>query len=633
MKKITFLIQLMCFSVILAVNAQTVILTENFQTATGQTPPTGWTRTQNTPSYGWEFGINTAVQSGYFQIPAHTIFACSNDDAHDNSSTTLNLANIDRLISPALNLTTYTAVVLKFSTVCPNQYGSSGSVEASTNGGTTWTSIYTIPTCAAWTDYTVSLGAYLSATNLKICFRHNDGGEWGTGVAVDDVEIFQPVPLDLGITQLTMQEYIAISTNFNVTGIVKNFGATAITSYDINYTINGGAPVTYNVTGVNIAPYTTSNFTFPAPVNFSTTGSRTFVVTITNSNGTPDPVASNNSLTTTVGALSYVPVKRVLGEEGTGTWCGWCPRGAVYMEQMATDHPDTWIGIAVHNGDPMVVTNYDAAMGNYIGGYPSGLVDRQATEFDPTDFNDAYIDRITKIAPVDMSITSVSWNSGTRSLSFTVQGVLAGDFNGNYRFNAVLTEDQVHGTTTSYNQANYYSGGTTPLNGAGHNWQTEPDPVLAANMYYDHVARYLFSGWSGAASSIPATNIAGATISKAYTYTLPAIWNENNMNIIGFIVNQTNGEIVNACKSDVLTAIGKVNTNEELVAYPNPTTGIVHIKYSKPVNVAVYNILGELITTVNNTTSVNMNNLPAGNYFLKIDDGKNLITKKIVLTK
>lgn len=635
MKKFTFLIQLLLIAAFSA-TAQTVILTQDFEsvpTATGITPPTGWTRTQGTPSVGFEFGND--VGSQYFTVPAHTKYACSNDDAHDNSAATANKANLDRLISPAMDLTAYTGAVLKFATVCPNIYGSIGTVEVSTNGGTTWTSIYTIPTTTDWTEYTISLNAYLASTTLQICFHHNDGGQWASGVAIDDVQIFQPAPIDLGLTQLSMNPFVLFNTNFNVTGTVKNFGIAPITSYDINYTINGGVPVVYNVTGVNIASFSTLNFTFPTPVNFPTTGERIFVVTITNINGSADPIVTNNSLTTTVGALSYVPVKRVMGEEGTGTWCGWCPRGAVYMEEMATTHPATWVGVAVHNGDPMVVTAYDAEMGNHISGYPSGLVDRQLTEVDPTDFGTAYTARVSQITPVEISITGIAYNSTSRVLDFTVQGVLAGDLNGNYRFNAVLTEDNVHGTASGYNQTNYYSSTqqNIALNGAGHNWQTSPSPVPAASMYYDHVARALLGGWSGTAGSIAATNAAGATISKSYTTTLNAAWNSSYVSIVGFIVNQTTGEIINACKSDFVTAVENQYQKDEMYIYPNPSTGIFYLKNSDPVNVAIYNILGQQVMSEYKTQMLNMSSLPAGTYTIRIENGKDVLVKRVVLTK
>ena len=148
--------------------------------------------------------------------------------------------------------------------------------------------------------------------------------------------------------------------------------------------------------------------------------------------------------------------KRVLVEEATGTWCGFCVRGICFMDDLNTLHPTTTGLIAVHNGDPMTDATYDAGIGPKIGGYPSGLVDRQATEVDPQDFASAYASRITYAPPVDVFIDNVSWNSTTRALSFKVNAKTVVALSGSYRFNAVITEMQVHGTTSTYDQHNYY---------------------------------------------------------------------------------------------------------------------------------------------------------------------------------
>lgn len=47
------------------------------------------------------------------------------------------------------------------------------------------------------------------------------------------------------------------------------------------------------------------------------------------------------------------PDKKVWVEEATGTWCGWCPRGEVYMNYLYAKYPEHFVGIAVHQKDPM----------------------------------------------------------------------------------------------------------------------------------------------------------------------------------------------------------------------------------------------------------------------------------------
>jgi len=182
--------------------------------------------------------------------------------------------------------------------------------------------------------------------------------------------------------------------------------------------------------------------------------------------------------------------KRVLIEEATGTWCGYCVRGIVKMEELENLYPETTALIAVHNGDPMTDATYDTGIGAKIAGYPSGLVDRQPTTknegIDPSDFKTEYLKRIKYVPVIDVFIDNVSWNASTRLLSFRVNATTVAAFNGSYRFNAALTEMEVHGTTTKYAQHNYYSDGSL---GAMGGFETKPDPVPAADMFYDHVGR------------------------------------------------------------------------------------------------------------------------------------------------
>ncbi len=77
---------------------------------------------------------------------------------------------------------------------------------------------------------------------------------------------------------------------------------------------------------------------------------------------------SDDTLLTNVSVVVPAPNKLVIGEEATGTWCGWCPRGAVALNWMDKDYEGFWQGIAVHNGDPMTDATYDNAIGNYIAG-------------------------------------------------------------------------------------------------------------------------------------------------------------------------------------------------------------------------------------------------------------------------
>ncbi|HYF02798.1 MAG TPA: hypothetical protein VEC36_05440, partial [Patescibacteria group bacterium] len=56
------------------------------------------------------------------------------------------------------------------------------------------------------------------------------------------------------------------------------------------------------------------------------------------------------------------PVKRVLLEQFTGAWCGWCTDGSVILQNILEKNPENVIAAVHHNGDGMVVTELDNAL-------------------------------------------------------------------------------------------------------------------------------------------------------------------------------------------------------------------------------------------------------------------------------
>lgn len=68
------------------------------------------------------------------------------------------------------------------------------------------------------------------------------------------------------------------------------------------------------------------------------------------------------------------PQKVVLVEEGTGTWCQWCPRGDMYAKELQANYPGQFVFVAVHINDIMQDDAYAEAMP--FEGIPNGWMDR-----------------------------------------------------------------------------------------------------------------------------------------------------------------------------------------------------------------------------------------------------------------
>jgi hypothetical protein len=417
----------------------------------------------------------------------------------------------------------------------------------------------------------------------------------------------------------------------------RNLGTTAITSFDISIVQNSGTPVKQSVTGVNIASLATSVVNITTPFTLAL-GANVFTATISNVNGAgADGDGNDDVATATVNTVQAAAGKMIVAEEGTGTWCQWCPRGAVYMDLMTQKYKKYFAGIAVHNADPMTLTAYDAAFGKLIKGYPSALTDRK-TVIDPSALEDDFMKRIV-VAPAGVLVNGATFDATTRELKVSVTTTIKQNITGDYKMACVITEDSVSGTTTKYDQKNAYAGGASGVMGG---FELLPNPVPAAKMKYDHVARILSPSFAGLSNAYGASANTGQVFTYNFIYTLPAAWKVNKLNIIGMMIAPS-GTIENATSATVSEAItngyingGLVGINKVAFApdaiqlFPNPaneqTNISINLKTESSVSVEIFSANGALIASKEYGKLIGAYYLPLetqqlsqGMYFVKVN--------------
>jgi hypothetical protein len=430
---------------------------------------------------------------------------------------------------------------------------------------------------------------------------------------------------------------------------VRNLGSTSITSFDIAATYNG---ITENksFTGLTMASLAEQTFNMLNNI-ILIAGSNPLTFTISNVNGAGADGDANDN----VGTLNIDPTvpavgKMVVSEEGTGTWCGWCVRGAVYMGLMSDKYSDYWAGIAVHNGDPMTDATYDTGMGALISGYPTALVDR-GPGIDPSEMEASILSRL-QIAPKALITNGATWDAVTRTLNVSVSADFQASATNAYKLACVLTEDGVTGTASGYNQSNYYQGGGSGVMGG---YESLPNPVLAANMVYDHVARAIQPSFAGSNTAFPASIANGAIHTMTFTFVLPATWDETKMEIVGMLIDGT-GKVDNAGKATITEAVanGYVAGIQNLLSsdvsqaddifqiFPNPastnaTVTILLNKESK-VELKVIDMTGKEVAarnygSINGTSTVDINtsNFQAGVYLVELTINNEKMTKRLMI--
>jgi hypothetical protein len=620
MKKLFTLIALFLF---LQVSFSQTYLFEDF--SSGIMPPAGWSR--------------DGLPNQWSNSPTNN----AGGTAPEAKFTYVNQVTTSRLVSPVVDLTGVPNPTLSFKYYY-DYYANGPSIGVATRfGAGEWTVAWQVtPNSNQGPKTQVVALTNVGQSDFQFCFFIT-GNLYNVDYwFIDNVKLFIPLALDAGLASVDVPAYVEAGDQFDLKGVVSNEGSTPINSFDVSYTVDGGEAQLFSISGLNIVLGNQYNFTHDTPITIQDIGPHTIVTTISNVNGGEDLDPANNTLEKMISAVSFVPTKKVMAEEATGTWCGWCVRGICFMDYMAETYPETWIGIAVHNNDPMEDATYDAAISSIIpgfAGYPSVTTDRTVGDSDPTDLEAGYLRRIVAISPATIEIVNYSWNAETRAISFDLQSEFVADVNTELRFGVIFVEDSLWGTASNWGQTNYYAGGG---NGAMCGFEDMLAQIPAAQMHYDHVARKILDTPFGTAGSLPLTITAGSVISYNYTYTLPETWNYDKLHIVGFLLDYLNSEIINA--NNVISDYVGINNPEfeqGVAVYPNPFEAYTNVTFtldkSEKASVDVFDMFGKKVYSVlpfefgagQNNIRVNNVNLSNGMYILRLTIGNQIVTRKI----
>ena len=488
----------------------------------------------------------------------------------------------------------------------------------------------------------VSQGSWQSAANqiYAIDIYPSDAAAsfWVDDVSYNVVPYVLPSVNGAGNLIGVLTGLVGQQRNLSVT--VRNLGTTTINSFDLNVSQNNGTPVVQNVTGLTLASLASTVVDITSPFTL-VSGANTFKAIVSNVNGAgADGDLSDDTVSTTINPVTPAGGKMVAAEEGTGTWCQWCPRGAVYMDAMATKYDGYFAGIAVHNGtsDPMTLTSYDAAIGALISGYPSVLVDR-GTAIDPDAIENDLLQRVV-IAPKAFIVNTETYNISTRVLNVTITTIFQQDVTGDYRLACVLTEDDVTGTTAGYKQANAYAGGAAGVMGG---FETLPNPVPANQMVYDHVARDIQPDFAGIPNAYGTSASSGQVFTNAFTFSLSATWDADKIHIVGLFIDPA-GKIDNASSIIISEVAGITQTTAPDAAIklmPNPAGLVTYIALdlaaSSDVKVDIYSLNGALVASKAYGKMAGAYHLPIntqeflkGMYFVKVSVDNQPTTLKLI---
>lgn len=477
----------------------------------------------------------------------------------------------------------------------------------------------------------INLSSYVGK-KWYLSFRHfNSKGK--AYVGIDNLEIKIPQDNMASLESIFIEGgmYHLPNNPATLELTLKNKGQNNITAVKVNW--NDGTDHIAEI-NTNIQPGMVENISHPIKINYSDVSQHFIKTTITEVNGVTNSNTTDNYKEFSFTTISKSAPKKVLIEEGTGTWCGFCPRGIILMKHLDENLSDKAIGIAVHTGnDPMKLPEYES--GSTFSSAPSIHGDRDYKSINLTKPNLEGVvnDLYNTNSPADLEITG---NLNGMDLTFNLKGTFYSNFSAsNFRFGVIIAENNVKGTDSSYDQANYYSGQNQEMGG----YENLPNPVPAAQMIYDHVGRALIGGYNGQEGSIPNTLSNEQISTYSFNYKLPDGTDYKNFYAVGVIIDNETGVVVNSRKLPISNlSIDEVTKNKIIKIYPNPADEMINIKINNTDNytLSIYNIAGKLvakqkIASGKNTISYNVSNLAKGVYIVSLSTENKSYSEKLVI--
>ena len=498
---------------------------------------------------------------------------------------------------------------------------------------------YNTPVCVP--DGAVIIFSIFDAYGDGICCSYGNGSftvtaggntvVTGGQFAAENVTYFQTgaqASLDVAALSINMASVVA-QGNQTIGGTMRNFGTTAISSFTLNYRVDGGAPVSQSVTA-GIAVGATYTYSHGTPWN-ATAGSHTLEVWASNLNGGTDGNSANDMVSKAVVVASQSVDRVTVIEQFTSSTCPPCASlnvtfGPVLAGLNTNQTGSDVAAIKYHmnwpspGNDPSYNPDGNTRKTYYgVTGIPDLFIDGKPMTSNTAAYIQAQADQD---AFVNLGLTyTVTGNQ----INVTANVTPYAAFPGTYKLHIAIVENSYAyaASTTSQDEFHFVQRKMMP-NGQGSNLATmAADQTQTFNqshtMVFGSPAQGNYNAWG--------TQLDGLTI-------------------VAFVQNNTTKEILQANFVPLAAEVG-VSENaldQRLRVFPNPTEGVLNVQFDAPMagkaQIEVFNVLGERVFGATRATAagtqretIDMSAFNSGIYFVNITADGVRASRKVTLNK
>ena len=445
-----------------------------------------------------------------------------------------------------------------------------------------------------------------------------------------------PSAIDMAGRAMTTSPSLILSNGpFTISGDLQNMGSNTVTSMDINYSIDGGATVTENVSGLSLATGDYYSFNHGTPWSPSA-GTYNIDIWATNINGSADMDTSNDMASGSVTVFANGDIKRPMLESFTSSTCGPCVAGNQNTSAVLAAYSDdqysmlkyqmSWPG----SGDPYYTLEGGDRRTYYnVNAVPDFVLDGNVWQGNSSSLTGSQIDAVIA-NPAFVSLSSYHVMDGQK-IDFTVSINPLGDFAGPLPLYSTIFEYMTY-------------------NNIGSNGETQFSKVMKKMVPGS-------MGFSLGSLTDGQTVVENFSHTFQGSYTLPPDANNpidhtiqhsvedfSNLGVVTWIQDDATKEILQSTVSTLSATNVEELSTTKLMLFPNPAENTATVAFEglegSEIKIDLYNLLGELIFSGNHTSASNFDyynidvtTLNNGIYNLVLTVGESMTTKKLQILK
>lgn len=421
------------------------------------------------------------------------------------------------------------------------------------------------------------------------------------------------------------------SASVCLTGTLRNMGADTVNRYTLAISMNGAPAGTWE-RAKELRPNATDTFCLQLPADVP--GQHAVEVRIDQVDGKPDAWLPGDTARCTLKVNDPLFRRKVVCEEFTGDWCGWCPRGMVGMEKAKQAHKGWFLPISIHGGqgDPLEIDSTAAyTYKEFIAlqkGAPTCTVDRRMTGDPYWQIESLYATEAATLSGYAVKLEAW-WNEDSTRVDAVAKFLAETDVkNPALRMAFVVTEDSV----TGYLQHNYYAGGA---NGEMEGWENKTDPTT--DFAYMDLARGIFGGYQGMPCTELALLPAGEEQTFSYSFELPpTVIDPSRVSITALLIETTTGYIQNADRAVPLRkeseGLRETTVDRQPLLLTHCEGGQLAVNTNVAGRLEVWTADGCLVRSLKVWPGEQLLPLPKGMYVLRLaaDDGTSCTNKTVI---